>query len=33
VSRLLSELAVARADGSYPRRLESLAKTQVLVMD
>ena len=33
VSRLLSELAVARADGRYPRRLESLAKTEVLVMD
>ena len=33
VSRLLSELATARADGRYPRRLESLAKTQVLVMD
>ena len=33
VSRLLSELATARADGRYPRRLESLAKTEVLVMD
>ncbi len=33
VSRLLSDLATARADGRYPRRLESLAKTQVLVMD
>lgn len=33
VSRLLSELATARADGRYPKRLESLAKTQVLVMD
>ena len=33
VSRLLSELATARADGRYPRRLESLAKTKVLVMD
>ena len=33
VSRLLSELAIARADGRYPRRLESLAKTEVLVMD
>ena len=33
VSRLLSELAIARADGRYPKRLESLAKTEVLVMD
>ena len=33
VSRLLSELVTARADGRYPRRLESLAKTEVLVMD
>ena len=33
VSRLLGELATARADGRYPRRLESLAKTEVLVMD
>ena len=33
MSRLLSELATARADGRYPRRLESLAKTEVLVMD
>ena len=33
VSRLLSELATARADGRYPKRLESLAKTDVLVMD
>ena len=31
--RLLSELAIARADGSYPRRLASLAKTEVLVID
>ena len=33
VSRLLSELAIARADGRYPKLLESLAKTAVLVMD
>ena len=31
--RLLSELAIARADGSYSRRLASLAKTEVLVID
>ncbi len=31
--RLLGELAIARADGSYPRRLASLAKTEVLVID
>ncbi len=31
--RLLSELAIARADGSYPKRLASLAKTEVLVID
>ena len=30
---LLSELAIARADGSYPRLLASLAKTEVLVTD
>ena len=33
VSRLLSTLAIARADGRYPKLLESLAKTEVLVMD
>ena len=33
VSRLLSALAIARADGRYPKLLESLAKTEVLVMD
>ena len=32
-NRTLSELAIARADGSYPRRLASLAKTEVLVID
>ena len=29
----LSALAIARADGRYPKLLESLAKTEVLVMD
>ena len=33
VSRLLSALAIARADGRYPKLLESLAKTEVLLMD
>ena len=33
VARLLSALAIARADGRYPKLLESLAKTEVLVMD
>ena len=31
--RLLTELAIARADGTYPKRLASLAKTDVLVID
>ena len=31
--RLLGELAIARADGSSPRRLASLAKTEVLLID
>ena len=31
--RLLGELAIARADASYPRLLASLAKTEVLVID
>ena len=31
--RLLTELAIARADGSYPKLLASLAKTEVLVID
>ena len=33
VSGLLSALAIARADGRYPKLLESLAKTDVLVID
>ena len=33
VPRLLHELAIARADGSYRKRLEKLARTQVLVLD
>lgn len=32
-SRLLGELALARADGSYPKLLERLARTQLLVLD
>lgn len=32
-SRLLSQLALARADGSYPKLLDRLAKTQLLVLD
>jgi DNA replication protein DnaC len=32
-SRLLDELAQARADGSYPHLLRRLAKTQVLILD
>jgi DNA replication protein DnaC len=32
-SRLLSELALARADGSFPRLLERLARTQLLILD
>ncbi|MGH8528062.1 MAG: IS21-like element helper ATPase IstB [Gammaproteobacteria bacterium] len=32
-SRLLGELALARADGSYPKVLEKLARTQLLVLD
>ena len=31
--RLLTELAIARIDGSYPKLLASLAKTEVLVID
>ena len=31
--RLLSSLAIARADGRYPKLLDSLAKTDVLVLD
>ncbi|MDF1556165.1 MAG: IS21-like element helper ATPase IstB [Deferrisomatales bacterium] len=32
-SRLLTELALARADGSYPKLLDSLAKTPLLILD
>jgi DNA replication protein DnaC len=32
-SRLFSELALARADGSYPRLLAKLARADVLVLD
>jgi DNA replication protein DnaC len=32
-SRLLDQLALARADGSYARLLDRLAKTQVLILD
>lgn len=32
-SRLLTELAMARADGSYPKLLDSLAKTSLLILD
>jgi len=31
--RLLTELAIAKGDGSYPRLMEQLLKTQVLVLD
>lgn len=31
--RLVHQLAVARADGSYPKLLDQLAKTHVLVLD
>ena len=31
--RLLTDLAIARADGTYPKLLASLAKTEVLVID
>ena len=31
--RLMTELAIARADGTYPKLLASLAKTEVLVID
>ena len=33
VSRLIDELALARADGSYPRLLDRLAKFDVLLLD
>lgn len=32
-SRMLGDLAHARADGSYPKLLEKLARTQLLVID
>ena len=32
-SRLLQAMAIARADGSYPKLLERLAKTQLLILD
>jgi len=32
-SRLLGELALARADGSYPKLLERVARTQLLILD
>ncbi len=31
--RLLADLAIARADGRYPKLLASLAKTEVLIID
>jgi DNA replication protein DnaC len=33
LSRLLGDLAIARADGSYPRTLERLARTDLLILD
>ena len=33
LTRLLTELSIARADGRYPKLLASLAKTHVLVID
>jgi len=33
VSRLLAELGIAKADGSYPRLLARLAKTDLLIVD
>ena len=32
-SRLFTELVMARADGSYPKLLDSLAKTPLLILD
>ena len=32
-SRLLCELALARADGSYPKLMDTLAKTPLLILD
>ena len=31
--RLLTELAIARADGRYPKLLASIAKTELLIID
>ena len=33
VPRLLTDIATAKADGSYPRLMSSLARTEVLVLD
>jgi len=33
LSRLLAELGIAKADGSYPRLLARLAKTDLLILD
>lgn len=33
VPRLLAELALAKGDGSYPRRMNQLARTQLLILD
>lgn len=33
ISKLLQKLAFARADGSWPKFLETLAKTQLLIID
>lgn len=33
VPRLIETLHIAHADGSYPRKLEQLAKTQLLILD
>jgi DNA replication protein DnaC len=32
-SRLLDDLALGRADGSYPKRMEKLSKTELLILD
>jgi DNA replication protein DnaC len=32
-SRLLDDLALSRADGSYPKRMEKLSKTELLILD
>lgn len=33
ITRFLEELAIAKADGSYPKWMKQLAKTQLLVLD